>query len=90
VDERTALGELITTAEQIARDIAQRSPHAVSLNQQAIWGHLEMPYSQAFDAGTAWSKRIGKHSDFTEGAQAFVEKRTPKWSVGLRVSREGT
>lgn len=81
VDELTEPGELIATADQIARDIAANSPHAVSLSQQAIWSSLEMPYSQAVEFGYSLVKTHWHHPDFTEGFTAFAEKRPPNWKT---------
>ena len=81
VDELAEPGELLATAGQIARDISQNSPHAVSLSQQAIWGSLEMPYTQAMEYGWGLVKDQWQHPDFTEGFRAFAEKRAPEWKT---------
>jgi E-phenylitaconyl-CoA hydratase len=79
VDEVATPEDLMPTAERIARDIAQNSPHAVSLTQQAIWSALEMPYTQAVEYGYGLVKTHWHHPDFTEGVRAFAEKRAPQW-----------
>jgi enoyl-CoA hydratase/carnithine racemase len=81
VDELAAPEDLLATAEAIARDVARNSPHAVSLSQQAIWGSLEMPYTQAVEYGFGLVKTQWHHPDFLEGARAFAEKREPNWTT---------
>jgi E-phenylitaconyl-CoA hydratase len=81
VDELTDPEDLLATAERIARDVTLNSPHAVSLSQQAIWGSLEMPYSQAVEYSYGLVKTHWHHPDFTEGFRAFAEKRAPNWKT---------
>jgi E-phenylitaconyl-CoA hydratase len=81
VDELAEPGELLATATQIAHDIAENSPHAVSLSQQAIWSSLEMPYSQALEYGFGLVKTQWHHPDFIEGPRAFADKRAPEWKT---------
>ncbi|EKF21660.1 enoyl-CoA hydratase/isomerase family protein [Mycolicibacterium hassiacum DSM 44199] len=81
VDELTEPDDLLPTAERIARDITQNSPHAVSLTQQAIWSSLEMPYTQAVEYGFSLVKTQWHHPDYTEGFRAFAEKRAPQWKT---------
>ena len=79
VDELTEPDDLMSTARQIALDIAANSPHAVSLSLQAIWSALEMPYSQATEYGWGLVKSHWMHPDFVEGPKAFAEGRPPRW-----------
>ncbi len=46
---------------------------------QAIWGSLEMPYTQAMEYGWALLRMHWDHPDFKEGPRAFAEKRPPQW-----------
>jgi enoyl-CoA hydratase/carnithine racemase len=79
VDEVVAKDELLATAESIAQQIARNSPAAVTLSMQAIWGSLEMGYTQAMEYGWALARMHWDHPDFKEGPRAFVEKREPQW-----------
>jgi enoyl-CoA hydratase/carnithine racemase len=79
VDELVSPEALLPTARKIAGDIAQNSPHAVSLSQQAVWSALEMPYSQAVEYSYGLVKDQWQHPDFVEGPRAFVERRPPQW-----------
>lgn len=82
VDELVPFDQLMPTAEAIARDICQNSPHAVSLSKQALWNSLEMGYSNAMEYGWALLRMHWAHPDFTEGPLAFAERREPKWTDG--------
>ena len=80
VEEVVDPGELLPTAESIAKDIAANSPHAVSLSQQAVWSSVEMPYSQAVEYCYGLVKVHWQHPDFVEGPRAFAENRPPCWT----------
>lgn len=81
VDELVAHGQLMDTAEEMARSIAKNSPAAVSLSQQAIWGSLEMGYTQACEYGWSLLRMHWAHPDSKEGPRAFSEGREPKWTT---------
>lgn len=80
VDELTEPAELLTVAMDLARSIAANSPTAVSLSQRALWGSLEMPYSEALERGWEMVKAHRAHPDAREGPRAFVERRPPNWA----------
>jgi len=79
VDEVVPADKLLETADDIAHQIAANSPAAVQLSMQAIWGSLEMPYTQAMEYGWALLRMHWDHPDFKEGPRAFAEKRDPVW-----------
>lgn len=81
VDELVDPDQLLPTAIQIAQDICENSPHAVSLSQQAVWSSVEMPYSHAVEYGWALLRLHWNHPDFKEGPRAFAERRAPEWTV---------
>lgn len=82
VDELCEPGELMSTAEEIARQICANSPTAVSLSQQAIWSSVEMGYRDSLEYGWALLRMHWDHPDFKEGPRAFAEKREPVWDTG--------
>ena len=79
VDEVVPADQLMATADDIAHQIAANSPAAVQLSMQAIWGSLEMPYTQAMEYGWALLRMHWDHPDCKEGPRAFAEKRAPQW-----------
>ncbi|MCU1458747.1 MAG: enoyl-CoA hydratase [Actinomycetia bacterium] len=81
VDEVTTPDHLMEAAEEMATVIAKNSPQAMALSQQAIWGSLEMGYTEATEYGWALVRAHWSHPDFTEGPRAFVERREPNWTV---------
>ena len=84
VDEVVPADKLMETADEIAHQIAANSPAAVQLSMQAIWGSLEMPYTQAMEYGWALLRMHWDHPDFKEGPRAFAEKREPGLVRGPR------
>ena len=83
VDELTSPDDLMSTAEQIASDIAENSPRAASLSLQAVWSRTEMAYSQALEYGWTLVRMHRQHPDFEEGPRAFAERRPPQWEDGV-------
>lgn len=79
IDELVPGDELISKAEEIAEQIAQNSPAAVSLSMQAVWSSVEMGYHDAMEYGWALARMHWDHPDFKEGPKAFAEKREPQW-----------
>jgi enoyl-CoA hydratase/carnithine racemase len=75
--------ELLPAVRTLAQEIATHAaPVSVALTKRLIWHNLTEP-----DLGVAegieqrlftWS---GQQPDAREGVQAFLEKRTPKWSM---------
>jgi E-phenylitaconyl-CoA hydratase len=84
VDELTTPEQLLPTARRIALDIAANSPTAVQLSKKAIWDSIGQPREQALASAWAVAQGHWTHPDFTEGAQAFAEKRPPVWSAEAR------
>jgi enoyl-CoA hydratase/carnithine racemase len=83
VDELVPAAELMEKADEIAHQIAANSPQAVQLSMQAMWGSLEMGYTNALEFGWALLRMHWDHPDFKEGPRAFMEKRAPEWADGV-------
>lgn len=81
VDELVAPSDLMPAARNIAHAIAQNSPEAVRRSKEAIWASLELPYAEALEHGWRLAREHWSHPDFTEGARAFAERRTPEWTA---------
>jgi enoyl-CoA hydratase/carnithine racemase len=74
--------EAVSVALQLAEDICKNSPDALIVGRRGIrlsWeaGNVEDAVSTLADQ---WYPRLMKGSNFTEGIQAFVEKRAPSWT----------
>ena len=79
VDELVAPGDLLPTAEAMARAMLENSPQAMALSKQAVWGALERGYRDALEHAWALLRLHWSHPDFAEGTRAFAEKRPPRW-----------
>ncbi len=86
VDELCEPADLMSTAEEIARQICANSPAAVSLSQQAVWSSVELGYRDSLEYGWALLRMHWDHPDFKEGPKAFVERREPVWYTGEEVA----
>jgi E-phenylitaconyl-CoA hydratase len=82
VDEVVPADRLMACAQEIAAGIAANSPAAVSLSKRAVWAAAELPHQEALEQGWALVRGHWSHPDFREGARAYVERRTPQWTVG--------
>jgi len=82
VDEVVPLSELMAKADEIAAQICEGSPHAVSLSLQCMWNALEQGRSTAQEYGWALARFHRSHPDAAEGPPAFAEKRPPQWVDG--------
>ena len=79
VDEVTEPDHLRKRAVELARAAATGSPAAIERSKRAIRAALELPLSDAMQAG--WDSIVAHrtHPDALEGPRAFVEKRAPVW-----------
>lgn len=80
VEELCEAPGLMGMAMGMAATIATNSPTAVSRSLQAIWGALDLPYSEALERAWEMVKAHRSHPDVAEGTRAFVEKRTAHWA----------
>jgi enoyl-CoA hydratase/carnithine racemase len=70
---------LLETARRLGLAIAGRGPQAVMLAKEAVYRGLEMPLEQALRYETDLTVLLQTTADRTEGVQAFVEKREPRF-----------
>jgi enoyl-CoA hydratase/carnithine racemase len=79
VNEIVPRGGAQARAADIAATIASRGPIAVRYAKEAIREGLEMPLDQALRYETDLTIILQTTADRTEGVQAFIEKRPPKF-----------
>jgi methylglutaconyl-CoA hydratase len=70
---------MLEGVDEFGRAFARVSPQAVRLGRQAFQLLSEMPASQALDAAQFLNLPFFYGADLQEGAQAFFDKRDPKW-----------
>jgi len=95
-DEAAALGlatrslpaaEVLPAAREIARDIARNvAPLSAAVCKRLLWESRSMGPGQVEQMETALHHVVMGQPDAAEGVLAFLEKRTPRWS--LRVPRD--
>lgn len=72
-------GEAEGVATQLAETLSSRGPIAVREAKAALDVALHVPLEQGLAAELAASERVFSSDDMLEGAQAFLEKRAPKF-----------
>ena len=79
VNRVVPLGELMATAEGVARTIAEKAPLAVALAKRALYEGLETGPKAGCEAEMAYFGLAVGTEDRREGTSAFLEKRAPEW-----------
>ncbi len=79
VNEVVAPEQLAERALEVAARASRGSPAAVERTKRAVWASLDLPFSEAMQAG--WESIVAHraHPDALEGPRAFNEKRDPAW-----------
>ena len=80
VGEVVTKEQLMTRARELAGIISQHSPTALARTKKTIWESLDRGLDDALS--NTWDAIIEHtaHPDLDEGAQAFVERRKPRWA----------
>lgn len=79
VGEVVPADQLMSRARETAAVMAQFSPTALARSKRAIWESLDRGLDAGLDAAHSQVERHLGHPDPVEGAQAFLEKRAPRW-----------
>ncbi len=77
VEHCVAPEELMGTALDLARQIAQKSPVAIKLAKQGLNQIEEMTLRDGYRFEQNMTAEVGKSADSKEAMQAFIEKRKP-------------
>jgi enoyl-CoA hydratase len=72
--------ELMDATLEIARAIAERSPHAVAVVKQLARETRDLPLSEGLTREAVAFLRCLRSEDGAEGVAAFIEKREPQWT----------
>jgi enoyl-CoA hydratase len=80
VDEVVAAEQLMPRAEQLAQTIAGMAPLAVRDSIRAVNSGFDLPLASALELEASLFGLSCSTSDKREGAQAFLEKRSPNWT----------
>lgn len=71
-----ALDEALT----LAAEIAENAPLALTASKQVLVNSPDWPLAEKFARQEEYVNPVRESADAREGALAFVEKRTPRWS----------
>lgn len=71
--------DLRRVTEELAGKIASRSAQAIRSGKQAFYRQIDMPLESAFEYASEAMLAGLLSDDAAEGANAFLEKRKPKW-----------
>jgi enoyl-CoA hydratase/carnithine racemase len=81
--------EVLSTALELARDIAASAPASVGLVKQLVYSNLqELDRAAAFSRETELTWWAGQLPDAAEGVMAFLERRPPAWTVSKRIAAD--
>ena len=79
VSRVTRVDELDRTVDELAEELAARSPVAMRIGRNSFFRALEMHADEALDYLQSQLTVTSLSDDTAEGVQAFVEKREPRW-----------
>ena len=71
---------LMERARELARLLLQNSPSTMMASKKAVWESLRYGLGDALEHGRGFVRAHIDHPDWKEGAQAFREKREPRWA----------
>jgi enoyl-CoA hydratase len=80
VDEVVAPDQLLARGEQLAQTIAGMAPLAIRESIRAVNSGYDLPLASGLELEASLFGLACSSSDKTEGARAFLEKRTPNWT----------
>ena len=80
VERVVPTGEALKAATELARAIAAKAPVALRYAKEAVVKGLELPLADGLRLEGDLSTLLRTTEDRVEGAKAFLEKRTPRWT----------
>ncbi len=79
INEAVAPEELDARVDELAAEIASKSPHSVAIGKRSFYRQLTMPLDEAYEYVDEVIVRAIQSEDAKEGISAFLEKRKPEW-----------
>ena len=76
--------DVLSSATALAERVCQAAPLAVQATKQVIKASLELPENEAWKIQQEAVVAVFSSPDALEGATAFAEKRSPKWTGHLK------
>lgn len=80
VNRAVPAAEVLPQALRLAGDIAEKSPLTVAIGKSAFYAQAEMSLSDAYDYAARVMVENMMARDAQEGIDAFLGKRSPKWT----------
>lgn len=74
--------QLLEKAIELANEIIENAPVAVSVSKEIVYRGLDVPLdhpSTAWEINQEYMRRVMESEDSKEGPRAFAEKRKPQW-----------
>jgi enoyl-CoA hydratase/carnithine racemase len=79
VDHVVPMSQLTSRCEEIAHEICKGAPLAVQNIKEAVLRGLDLPLAEGLKLEQDLYQQLQGTADAREGAQAFAEKRLPRW-----------
>lgn len=80
VSRLTEPGEALDSALQLAAEVAENAPLALAASKQVLMRSADWPLDEQFERQEEYVGAVRDSADAKEGAAAFAEKRSPRWS----------
>ena len=80
INEVVVPDQLDERVNELAAEIASKSPHSLAMGKRSFYRQLTMPLDEAYEYVDEVIVRAIQSTDAKEGISAFLEKRKPKWT----------
>lgn len=80
INRLTEPGKALPAALVLAEQIAENAPLALQVSKQVLVESRDWPLTEQFERQHHLVDPIRKSQDAAEGARAFIDKRTPRWT----------